>query len=78
MLNIFAGKRAKTSCIFRKDAYNMVLEQSQCKITCKRTDLYRRVSRMELITVGLFVTVLGMVMRRKGNEHLADFLSQDN
>lgn len=33
---------------------------------------------MELITVGLFVTVLGMVMRRKGNEHLADFLSQDN
>lgn len=32
---------------------------------------------MEIVTVALFFTVMGMAMSRKNGRHLADFMTQD-
>lgn len=32
---------------------------------------------MEIITVALFVTVMGMAMSHKNGRHMADFMTQD-
>ena len=34
---------------------------------------------MEIITVGLFIAVMGMAVRRRGNQqNIADFMAQGN